>query len=367
MRIGRNVIILFVVFIEAVCAFASDFQQKDQNQRTYLSDDFFIQTVKPKIDVNPFSTPDSIEELVDCRAKIRSIMCLVEPAEEGQDSEMRLCQTGGENYAHFFETLFDFFPPVLRQMFCSLDKIFIEKKFIGTAYAGILKDPSGNVTGGVMGIRKSVLDEGLDLATWASWKEQLSYGGVTDSYTPLSHLPMIETSSEMTKVNDFLYFVVAHEFGHILDFTNEINKTKNCPDLLGEQVPPECDMDENSWGGIGWATDRRPKTENDFFNRSFLCFYWCNGNSIASENVPRLYSDLFKTDFISTYATTQPWDDFADSFAYFLMNKNLNTTYLIHTNQGTSYDIMAKLRSPVWNKKFQFLTHFFNRTDVIYP
>ena len=230
-----------------------------------------------------------------------------------------------------------------------------------------MKDPAGNITGSVTGIRKSVLDEGLNLATWASWKEQLSYGGLTDAYTPLPYLPIIETSSEMTKVNDFLYFVVAHEFAHILDFTNEINKTKNCPSVPDDQESPECEMDANSWGGLGWSTDRRPKPENDFLNRSFLCFYWCNGNSIAPSSVSQLYSDLFATDFISIYATTQPWDDFADSFAYFLMNKNLNTTYLLHTNQGASYDIMAKLRSPVWNKKFQFLVQFLNRTDIVYP
>lgn len=61
-------------------------------------------------------------------------------------------------------------------MFCSLNYIFIEKEFFGTAYASPLKDSNGNIIGAMMGIRQSVLDENLNLETWASWKEQLSFG-----------------------------------------------------------------------------------------------------------------------------------------------------------------------------------------------
>lgn len=339
------------------------------HQRVYVTPDFFIETVKSQNqDSTYFPQTKSVAKNKDCRKKIQSIMCLVDPPEEGHDPSKRTCQSGGEAYAQYFETLYDFYPSTLQRMFCSLDVIFIEKNFFGTAYAGLLKDENGKVIGAQMGIRKSVLDDGLDLTTWASWKEQLSFGGITDSYTFSPHLPVIETSSPITTVSDFLYFVVAHEFGHIFDFSNKLNKIIDCPEAPDGQERLECEMDPDSWGGISWITDKRPKPQNDFLNRSFLCFYWCNGNPIDPEKVPQIYADLYyDTDFISIYATTQPWDDFADSFAYFLMSQNLNSTYKINAHPGESYDVIAKLNSPLWKKKYEYLEEFLKRTDIIYP
>ncbi|MBK9321986.1 MAG: hypothetical protein IPM97_03335 [Bdellovibrionaceae bacterium] len=90
-----------------------------------------------------------------------------------------------------------------KKMFCSLKHIFVEKHFFGTAYAGTLKDQNGAMNGAMMGIRQSVLDQNLNLTTWASWKEQLSFGGVADSYTSSPDLPHIETSSKQARMTFF--------------------------------------------------------------------------------------------------------------------------------------------------------------------
>src|SRR5690606_22583672 len=107
--------------------------------------------------------------------------------------------------------------------------------------------------------------------------------------------------------------------------------------------------------------------KNNFFRRNDLCFYWCNGSVIAKDDIPTLYAELFATDFLSTYATTQPWDDFADSLAYFVMDKNLATTYVIKLDNGDQYDITKKLHSKVFAKKYKYLQDFVNRDDIIYP
>jgi hypothetical protein len=56
-----------------------------------------------------------------------------------------------------------------------------------------------------------------------------------------------------------------------------------------------------------------------------------------------LYQHLYASSFISTYASTNPWDDFADSLAYYFSAENLKATYILDTAQGTSYDVVAKL------------------------
>jgi len=126
-------------------------------------------------------------------------------------------------------------------------------------------------------------------------------------------------------------------------------------------------MQEGSWGAISWRSDSAPKSENEFPNRKGLCFYWCEGSPLPATYVTQLYEDLHETDLISIYATTQPWDDFADSLAYFLMYRNLGSSYLIDTKDGNRFDIMNKLASPLWVKKFKYLERFLEAENIIYP
>ena len=286
----------------------------------------------------------------DCRARIQPLMCLVDQPIE---SENRPCLAGGDAYARQFEELYDHLPAVMQAIFCALDVIYVETDFVGSAYA----DPSGKHS--VLGVRKAVLDGGLDLQHWASWKEQLSFGGNPHSFELRSDLPVVETKSS-GEVNDFLYFLIAHEFAHILDGRYRLNRLKpGCPEPVDGQPDPECLMEEDSWGGIGWSTNFQPKAENDFASRSGFCFYGCEDHALGLEAVASAYESLMShTDFISAYATTGPWDDFADSLAYYLMHENLHTSYRIDTRQGAVYDVMEKLESPLFAKKREYIQKF---------
>jgi hypothetical protein len=180
-------------------------------------------------------------------------------------------------------------------------------------------------------------------------------------------LPIVITQSE-GQVNDFLYFAIAHEFGHIFDFANDLNKIKSeCLAQKLEGKTEDCEMADGSWGSISWLTESKARPENDFPNRSSLCFYSCNNNFIQSPNINKLYSDLYFSEFISIYSTIQPWDDFADSLAYYLVDKNLNTKYIIDTQQGITFDIMMKLKSSTWNRKSNYIKNFLESADIIYP
>lgn len=302
----------------------------------------------------------------DCRAHIAEVVCLVDPMKNTDPAENRPCLEGGARYAEPFQNLYDHYPPVLQRVFCSLNHIYIEKQFFGTGYAGLVRDENRQPIGAVMGIRQSVIDAKLDLPTWASWKEQLSFGGVTDSYTITPELPHIVSRSK-TAAQDLLYFVVAHEFGHIIDFTNDVNKVTSCTQPREGEDTQECEMHEDSWGALSWITDLRARPENEFKNRKALCFYWCKDAHLERSDVPQIYRDLNQTSFLSIYATTQPWDDFADSLAYLSMSKYLETSYILDTRQGDSYNIMNRLHSPVFRAKLEYLEKLLKRTDLKYP
>lgn len=331
--------------------------------------DFFTIQASKKASTKIMSSEPLARDTETCRAHIAKVICLVDPVDDIdkpiEKPIERVCLEGGQNYTAIFERLYDNYPPAFQKMFCSLHHLYIEKKFFGTAYAGTIEDENKKIIGAVMGIRQSVLDENLNLQTWASWKEQQSFGGVKDSYTILPHLPQIETTSQ-TNANDFLYFVIAHEFGHIFDFANDINAFKTCKEYPDEG-DPECEMAEGTWGAISWITESTAKPANEFPNRKGLCFYSCGQTPLSPELAPQIYADLHKTEFISTYATTQPWDDFADSLGYYLSAQNLKTRYILDTRQGQQYDIIEKLYSPVFAKKYQYIEQFLQRSDIVYP
>lgn len=353
----------FAEAISLFCVFISIFlSQEAFASQMQPSPDFFVKaTSEGMLPKNLPRQPLRQRNEENCRAHIKPIMCLVEPRKA---DEIRECLPGSAAYATVFEELHDQFPQALQKVFCSLDVIYIEKQFEGTAYAGSSKDRSATI----MGVRQSVLDEQLSLNTWASWKEQLSFGGDSGSYKVSPVLPVIETS-ETPQVNSFLYFLVAHEFGHILDFSNGVNAVVDtCVPKEDEDTwPPNCYFKPNTWGDISWEAADRVRPETDFAHRTELCFYWCGDQTLSPVVIPKVYEDLMQSQFISTYGSRQAWDDFADSLAYYAMDQNLNLTYILDTRQGARHDIMAKLKSPVFRKKYEYLKTFIERTDIVYP
>ncbi len=83
--------------------------------------------------------------------------------------------------------------------------------------------------------------------------------------------------------------------------------------------------------------------------------------------IPQIYHDLFEqSDFISIYATTEPWDDFADSVAYFLSHQYLGLDYAIDTKQGVKIDVMKKLTSPLFEAKYRYIESFLKLKNLRY-
>ncbi len=368
----KTLFVLLISLLTVASSFANQLSQKDLVgfPNTLGQRHFFTFVTESTVNSHPKSKQklmmlESAE--TNCRDNIKQVICLVDPAKEGEDFSSRKCLEGGDSYAHHFEKIYDNYPPLLQKMFCSLKHLFIEKIFFGTAYAGTTKDQNGQANGAVMGIRQSVLDEQLSLQTWTSWKEQLSFGGVTDSYTITPDLPQVATSSYI-EVNDLLYFILAHEFGHMFDFANSVNKFKNCTTPVSDDEEPLCDVDGSSWSGLSWTTNLTPKAEFDFSLRSKLCFYGCTAeNKLSVTDVPLVYESLSKTNFISTYAATNPYDDFAESLAYYVIDQKLNSSYVLDTKQNQTYDSMIKLKDPIFKSKYEYIENFLNKPDINYP
>lgn len=319
-----------------------------------------------KTEVGPGFRKNGVRTDTDCRAHIRKVICLVDPVKDLDNvkPETRACLAGGLDYAHIFENIYDAVPPTLQKMFCSLDFLFIEKEFAGTAYAGALTDDTGKLVGAQMGFNQRILDKKMTLEQWASWKEQLSFGGDAKNFNVDSALPEVLTRTAIP-VSDFIYFVLVHEFGHLFDFANDLNKKENCTKLANGDE--ECVMSAGSWGALSWETSHKPRTENEFLNRSGLCFYWCGDKPLSPSTANQIYEDIYETSFLSLYASQQPWDDFADSLAYYLMSKELETVYINDPKTGLRYNVMTKIELPVFAAKKKYIEGFLNNPAIVYP
>jgi hypothetical protein len=301
----------------------------------------------------------------DCRARIHEIVCLVDPStDDGQNEDplRRPCLPGSGAYAAPFEQLYDRFPAHLRKTYCGLRRIFIEKEFYATAYAGLTMDsPDGVPNGAIVGIRKDLVDQPFGLDRWSSWKEQLNFGGDPQSYAINPALPMIHSSSQ-----DMLYYVLAHEFGHIFDFMNHLNRWDDCK-FGRDAVTGTCVAARGSWSELGWANIfGQPKAGNDFPLRKALCFYGCNGNFIDPSRAGELYRGLFATNFISVYAASNPYEDWAEAFAFFTFQHELGATYALTLADGGRFDFIGHLQSAVMADKVNFVAHFL-QGEIVYP
>ncbi len=303
------------------------------------------------------------KKVTDCRENIKAVLCHVniEPNEENWGN--RPCLEDSSRFTAYFENIYDALSPTFQKMFCSLKKIHIEDKIPSSGYGGI-----DTKYGAIMGIRRSIIEKDINFTTWVSWKEQIMFGGDSINFNPVTDLPNYVVTIPDKKVNDFLFQFIIHEFGHLFDRANNLNKTHNCiPEFYIPGETQLCDFEDKTWGSISWRDSIQVKPEYDFFERSSLCFYNCNGNFVNRSSVSKIYQGLFDSIFVSTYATTNPWDDFADALAYYAIDKYLDGKVVLNTGEGQSYELTSKLKAPIFQEKYKFIDDFLSRNDIVYP
>lgn len=293
----------------------------------------------------------------DCRANIKTAICLADPLPENSsegDTLKRTCLPGSESYAIHFERLYDAYPPAYQKMFCSLRKIFVERNFYATAYAGSIEGPKGELLpGAYIGIRQSLLDTGFSLSHWSTWKEQLNFGGDPKSYVLKMEFPKMEVAGESGL--DFMYFVFAHEFGHLFDFKNGVNQFVWDKPCVDGKAP--CKSVVGTWSDLAWMDRETHRLGFGYAYSDELCFYSCK-ETMSQEVGVDLYRGLRQSGFISNYAATNPWDDFAETLGYYVLNRTLKKPMMLTYSANESFDATARIDSPEMKVKLDYVEQF---------
>jgi hypothetical protein len=305
----------------------------------------------------------------DCRENIRQAICLVDqvdpktPGSADENSSLtRPCDpVHSIDYVPAFEALYDSYPPQFQKMFCSLRRIFVERGFFGSAYAGSFTDSDGKrLEGAVIGVRQSLIEHPFSISAWASWKEQLNFGGDPKDYALKLPFPKFEIPGESS--SDFMSFVFAHEFGHLFDFKNNVNQFKGDPECFKTE---SCPAVAGTWTSLSWSTESSHSPTSRFSNSSALCFYDCK-TTLSPALIPDVYEAFFGSNFISTYSSTNPYDDFAEMLAYYYLRTTLKKSVLLSYSEAKTVDATDRLQAPALKEKLDYVEKFL-RESPQYP
>jgi hypothetical protein len=161
---------------------------------------------------------------------------------------------------------------------------------------------------------------------WATWKENMPFaeaGGATLR-------ACIADSDDNTRANA-IQFLLLHEFGHVLTAgSGYLPDWWLAPETLGA-------TDDYSFLRLGWeiGADKKivPKAGEDFAGRASVRFYGDAG--LNHSDMLDIYSGLQGTSFASLYASTNAYDDFAESFATYVHSVLLRKPYVTVCSDGT--------------------------------
>lgn len=284
-----------------------------------LSHDFFVSTVdvKPSRNLNQPLTIRWNGSRADCEANFKRAVCETTATTEdiAADYDSVTCLGDGSQYVPKLMEIYDETPDKMRASLCTLSRIFISDAITSIAFATALTDRFGNNVGGYIGMRKQTYIGEPSAHDIVSWKEQLAFGG---SRTFLSNDPkLVQITYDLkmsTLKSDGIFYVLTHELGHLIDFKNEVNSRWGS---------------DTDWSELSWAAfSGRPLSNATFYLRDDFCFYNC-ASHLDPADAKAIYTSLQKSGFLSTYAASNAFEDFAEFWAWHLLRLYKNPHYTI--------------------------------------
>ncbi len=347
-QVFRLSLLVFSAALSAGCS-------KPANETHFLADDFFVTVVArgnelkatKAVGVKPIATRS------ECEAALTNAVCETTAATSQISNNYASvkCSSGGAQYVPALMAIYDETPEFMRPSLCSLDRIFISDGIASTAFASSVTDSMGRRIGGYVGMRRGTFLQQPSAHALVSWKEQLAFGGSTDFLANDPKLVQLSYNLKLTNLKqDGLFYVLMHELGHLIDFNNAVNSTSGAV---------------TEWSRLSWdgGTDV-PLHQASFFKRDDFCFYNCQ-NYLNVSDAKEIYTSLQKSAFITTYSSMNPWEDFAEFWAWHLMIEFKNPDFEI-TVPG---EVTLKMNegfaaNPQIKNKLEFIGQLWNSTDL---
>lgn len=103
-----------------------------------------------------------------------------------------------------------------------------------------------------------------------------------------------------------------HELGHLIDFNNQINSRSSA----------------TTWSRFSWVSADTPLKHASFAYRDDFCFYDCD-RYLKSSQAKEIYTSLRESDFPTTYAAVNNFEDFAEYWTWHLIRLEKDPSFTI--------------------------------------
>jgi len=194
-------------------------------------------------------------------------------------------------------------PSVLKHFIDHAVGVFLVRNLGGTAYSDLLKDYRANKRGFI------VLDVGSLARTaneWATWRERSPFA----EYSQVELVATIEPSQSNDR-SQAIQYILLHEIGHLVGAVQAHHGS-----WREDSDPAAFRFSALSWTRVNGKTVGN--TDGRFRTRAAVHFYKFAASKLTSSDIEPVYRQLVNSDFVSLFAATNPFDDFAESYAMYV-------------------------------------------------
>jgi len=207
-----------------------------------------------------------------------------------------------------------------------------------TGYSDIIRDERGHAAAGFIILDVKSIDRKAN--DWATWKENSPFAH--DGSITLK--AFIAEQAHDTRIATIQY-ILLHEIGHILAIGNDFHPPWDEQPVSTDALKPY------PFASVSWKiSDQKFQYEILGKEGGFDCnpvHYYSKNPELYRSKAEACYRSLERTGFVSLYASTNPFDDFAETFAFYVHRVLLKNPWFLEI--GTSAKIYRY--EPDWTEK----------------
>jgi hypothetical protein len=218
-----------------------------------------------------------------------------------------------------------------------------------SAFSSSVFGNDGMVVGGFIVIDRSVLNRSPN--DWFTWRENSPFNcDAPDS-------DKIRATISSTDTDDGLRYIFLHEAAHVYAYSRSFHPQWN-------EAPSPRRIEETTYAPFSWTAlngSYQPIFNNTRLLHKGIRYYARPENRLPCSAASEAYKELATTNFPALYASTDPIEDFGESFANFIHVVILGRPFSVTRVHG---EINTELLNPCWsrercNDKYQFFSKFF--------
>ena len=224
--------------------------------------------------------------------------------------------------------------------------IFLVEELGGTAYGELLNDFDNNKQGFIV---LDVVSLNRKANAWATWRENSTFAmkGIFTIEAKIEHL---ENDSRKTAIQ----YILLHEVGHLVGAAKGAH-----PNWFDGGHPQKWPFTKFSWLTWERGFEGKSKFDETFTNRNKIKFYSFKDALLSSNEIDETYYQWSTTDFVSLYAATNMYDDFAETYAMYVhvVLQKRPWTIIIKKEAET----IKEITNPILDKRCETKKIFFDK------